>query len=112
MLMSPRSSAPFCRDAPERMLPVWPGWMPTWVAWTLNRPVTKFIFAFSGAIGARLLPSSIAAPDPLAHQWSALIPHPMNTAAKRFGNAEAVAAAAVAPADDAATSPPQTGIDS
>src|SRR5688572_8594193 len=95
MLMSPRSSAPFCNEAPERTLPVWPGWMPTPVAERLNRPETKFIFDLSGAIGARLLESSMDAPEPLAHQWSALIPQPMKTAAKRLGNAVAAAAAPV-----------------
>src|SRR5213078_3789408 len=104
MLMSPRSSAPFCRDAPERTLPVWPGWMPTPVAFLLNRPVTKFILALRGSIGSRLLPSSIVAPAPLAHQWSALMPQAMNRAAKRFGHG-----AGASPAIGAA---PQTGTDS
>src|SRR3954464_9596569 len=92
MLMSPRSSAPFWSDAPDRMLPVWPGWMPTPVACLLNRPVTKFILALKGAIGSRLLPSSMSGdplrgyPDPLAHQWSELMPQAMNRAANRFGH--------------------------
>src|SRR2546421_8377384 len=89
MLMPPRSSAPFCRCAPERRLPVWPGWMPTPVEALLNRPVTKFIFVLNGAIGSRLLLSSMSAPLPLAHQWLALTPFAINSAAKRFGQAAA-----------------------
>ena len=69
----------------------------------------KFILAFSGSIGARLLPSSISAPEPLAHQWSALIPQPMNTAAKRFGKASRGGRAV---AGGATCSAPQTGTDS
>ena len=42
MLTPPLSTAPFCNAAPERMLPVWPGWMPTPVAFLLNSPVTTF----------------------------------------------------------------------
>ena len=49
--MPPFSSAPFCRAAPERMLPVCPGWMPTPVAFLLNRPLTTLILARSGSSG-------------------------------------------------------------
>src|SRR6185503_705741 len=58
----------------------------------LNRPL-------SGSIGARLRPSSISAPDPLAHHSVGLTPFPMNRIASRLG------AAAVGSA-------PQTGSDS
>src|SRR5438445_7245901 len=78
--------------------------MPTPVAFLLNRPVTKFVLARSGAIGSRLLPSSMPAPEPLAHQWSPLMPQAMNRAAKRFGHG-----AGASPAIGAA---PQTEIDS
>src|SRR5258706_4069595 len=78
--------------------------MPTPVACLLNRPVMKFIFAFNGAIGSRLLPSSIPAPDPFAHQCCELMPLPMNNAAKRLGNGPGVPSFAGAA--------PQTGIDS
>src|SRR5262245_36584860 len=46
----------------------------------------KFIFDFSGVIGSRLFPNSISVPDLLAHQCFELMPFPMKTAAKRFGN--------------------------
>src|SRR5688572_5468164 len=102
MEIPPRSSAPFWREAPERMLPVWPGWMPTPVALLLNSPVTKFILCLSFSMGARLLPSSIWDPEPLADQWSALMPQPMKTAAKRLGGRLAAAAG----------TSPQTAVDS
>src|SRR5438876_332167 len=86
------------------MLPVCPGWTPTSVALLLKRPVMKFIFVFSGAIGSRLLPSSISAPEPLAHQCLELIPLPMNNAAKRLGKGPEVGSLD--------GSMPQTGIDS
>ena len=49
-----------CRSAPDecpRPLPV-----------LLNRPVMTFILRLKGASGSRLLPSSISAPAPFAHQ--------------------------------------------
>src|SRR5918998_1543330 len=85
MLTPPLSSAPFCKAAPERMLPVCPGWMPTPVAFLLNRPLTTLTLVLTGASGSRLLPSCMSAPSPLAHQWLPLIPQPMNRAANRFG---------------------------
>src|SRR5206468_3779901 len=78
--------------------------MPTPVACLLKRPVTKFIRVFNGAIGSRLLPSSISAPEPFAHQCLELIPLPMNNAAKRLGNGPGV--------PSFAGSAPQTEIDS
>src|SRR5205085_10475731 len=87
MLTPPLSTAPFWSAAPERMLPVWPGWMPTPVAFLLNRPVTTFSRVRKGARGSRLLPRARSAPAPLAHQWLGLIPLPMNSAAKRLGKA-------------------------
>src|SRR5262249_25935529 len=87
MLTPPLSTAPFWSAAPERMLPVWPGWMPTPVAFLLNRPVMTFSRVRKGARGSRLLLNSMAAPDPLAHQWFGLMPLPMNRAAKRWGKA-------------------------
>src|SRR5262245_33738311 len=78
--------------------------MPTPVAFLLKRPVMKFILAFSGAIGSRLLPSCMSVPAPLAHQWLALMPQPMNKAAKRLGHG-----AGTPPFGGAE---PQTGIDS
>src|SRR5438552_3358486 len=78
--------------------------MPTPVACLLKSPVMKFIFVFNGSIDCRLLPNSISAPEPLAHQCCELIPLPMNNAAKRFGNG-LDAASRAGPA-------PQTGIDS
>src|SRR5207248_4183811 len=104
MLTPPRKTAPFCRAAPERILPVCPGWMPTPVAFLLNRPVMKFILVLSGAIGSRLLPSSMSAPEPRAHQWSELMPQAMNSAANRLG--------AAAGASPSIVGAPQTGSDS
>src|SRR5436190_7763027 len=78
--------------------------MPTPVACLLKRPVMKFIFLFNGAIGSRLLPSSMFAPEPFAHQCFELMPLPMNNAANRFGNGPGV--------PSLAGSAPQTGIDS
>src|ERR1700733_3004096 len=104
MLMPPRSTAPLCRAAPDRILPVCPGWMPTPVACLLNSPETTFSFVLNGASGWRLLLSSIVWPEPFAHQLFGLIPLPMNRAAKRLGNPDA-------PSTDE-DSPPQTGIDS
>ncbi len=52
-----------------------------------------FIFVLSGAIGSRLLPSSISAPAPLAHQWLPLMPLPMNSTPNRLGNSPAMAPA-------------------
>src|SRR5690348_17332306 len=97
MLTPPFSSAPFFRAAPDRMLPVWPGWMPTPVACLLNRPLTTLIFDRSGVNGSRQRPSSIDSPEPLAHHWSGLTPQPMNSAANRLGAAEAEAVDAAAP---------------
>src|SRR5436305_1166485 len=96
MLTPPRSSAPLRRAAPERMLPVWPGWMPTPVADRLNRPVMKLTLCLSGASGCRLVPSSMSAPAPRAHQWSALMPQPMKRAANVF--CQTVQAGATGPA--------------
>src|SRR5262245_52182105 len=86
------------------MLPVIPGWMPTPVARLLNRPETTFILALSGAIGSRVLLSSMPAPAPFAHQWSGLTPRAMNRAAKRFGHG--------AGAPPVMGAVPQTGTDS
>ena len=58
----------------------------------------------NGASGWRLLLSSIAAPEPLAHQWSGLMPLPMNSAANRLGKS--------GQSRRSPASPPQTGIDS
>src|SRR5438445_6336664 len=87
MLTPPCRTAPFCRAAPDRMLPVWPGWMPTPVACLLNRPETTLSRERNGASGSRLLLSSMSAPDPLADQLLGLMPLPMKRAAKRFGGA-------------------------
>lgn len=57
-----------------------------------------------GSRGARLLLSSMRAPSPFAHQWSALIPFPMNCTTKRLGKA--------AGALGSAAGSPQTGTDS
>ena len=60
------------------------------------------IFALSGSSGCSDWLSSIAAPLPLAHQWSGLMPLPMNTTAKRLGapaTSLARAAAAIAAVD-------------
>src|SRR5438105_777779 len=81
------------------MLPVCPGWMPTPVACLLNNPDTTFILDRNGAIGSRLLLSSMSEPEPFAHQFLGLTPLPMNSAANRRGAA-------------AAGSAPQTGSDS
>src|SRR5437773_8708327 len=78
--------------------------MPTPVACLLKRPVTKFILVLSGAIGSRLLPNSMSAPDPFAHQCFELTPLPINNAAKRLGNGPGVSFVTGAA--------PQTGIDS
>src|SRR4051812_18518673 len=83
--MPPFNSAPFCRAAPERILPVWPGWMPTPRACLLKRPLTTLIFVFNGARGLRQPPNSIASPEPLAHHSLGLTPQPMNMAANRLG---------------------------
>ena len=74
MLMPPCSSAPFCRAAPERMLPVCPGWMPTPVACLLNRPLMTLSLAFSGASGSRLWPSSIVRAGALGPPVVGLMP--------------------------------------
>src|SRR5436190_14911372 len=78
--------------------------MPTPVAFLLNSPVMKFTFFLNGAIGSRLLPNSMSAPEPFAHQCFELMPFPMNSAAKRFGKGPGV------PSFNASV--PQTGIDS
>ena len=104
MLMPPFSTAPFSKGTPESRLPVCPGWMPTPVADLLKRPSMKFILVFSFSIGWRLLPSSMDAPDPLAHQWLPFTPLPQKSAAKRFGIAVGTSPAIV--------SAPQTGSDS
>src|SRR5688500_8362254 len=59
--------------------------MPTPTAERLKRPLMKFSFGRSDASGSRLLPSSISAPAPLAHQCVELMPQAMNSAAKRLG---------------------------
>src|SRR5262245_26400277 len=102
MLTPPRSTAPFCNAAPDRMLPVWPGWMPTPVACLLNRPEMTLSRGRNSDRGSRLLLSSMSEPDPLAHQCLGLMPLPMNRAAKRWGGEEV--------ADDDLL--PQTGSDS
>src|SRR5215831_6809456 len=78
--------------------------MATPVAALVNKPETTFSFVLKGVSGSRLLLSVMSAPEPLAHQWSALMPLPMKRAAKRFGKAGA--------APPAAGSPAQTGSDS
>src|SRR5258708_38472304 len=85
MLTPPRSTAPFWSAAPDRILPVCPGWMPTPVACLLNSPETTLSRGRSDANGSRLLLSSMSAPEPLAHQFLGLMPLPMNRAAKRWG---------------------------
>src|SRR5262245_207599 len=87
MLTPPRSTAPFCSAAPDRMLPVCPGWMPTPVACLLNSPETTLSRGRREANGSRLLLSSMSAPDPLADQFFGLIPLPMKRAANRGGDA-------------------------
>src|SRR5690242_6562494 len=101
--MSPRSTAPFWSAAPDRMLPVWPGWMPTPVAALLNNPEMTFNRGRSEDSGSRLLLKCMSGPEPLAHQWGGLMPLPINRAANRLGGVEE------APAAD---SLPQTGSDS
>src|SRR6516162_4304133 len=88
MLTPPLSTAPFWSAAPDRMLPVCPGWIPTPVACLLNSPETTFNRGRKGDRGSRLLLSSMSAPDPLAHQCLGLTPLPMNRAANRCGGAE------------------------
>src|SRR5947209_2729458 len=78
--------------------------MPTPVAWWLKRPSTTLIFDLRGASGSRHLPSSIAPPEPFAHQWGGLTPQPMYRAANRFGQGSGTSPATVAE--------PQTGTDS
>src|SRR5687768_3239826 len=78
--------------------------MPTPVAALLNRPVITLSLVLSGANGSSVLPSSIASPEPLAHQWLALMPQAMNSAAKRLGHGLAL--------PSIVASAPQTGIDS
>ena len=102
--LPPRSSEPFCSETPERMLPVWPGWMPTPVAALLNRPEMTFNRGRSEDKGSRLLLSSMSAPEPFAAQCLGLMPLPMNSAANRLGAGE--------PAVAAAERVPQTGTDS
>src|SRR5580704_6011677 len=104
MLTPPLSTAPFWSAAPDRMLPVWPGWMPTPVACLLNKPEMTFKRGRSEAKGSRLLLNCMSAPDPLAHQFGGLMPLPMNRAANRLGDGEV----GVPGAD----SLPQTDIDS
>src|SRR5258708_8727229 len=48
-----------------------------------------FILVLNGANGSRVLPNSISAPEPLAHQWLELTPLPQKSAANRLGNAPA-----------------------
>src|SRR2546422_3417198 len=64
----------------------------------------KFILVFNGAIGCKLGPNSISAPEFLAHQCRELIPFPMNRAAKRLGNGPG--------APPTAGAVPHTGMDS
>src|SRR5947208_12791014 len=104
MLTPPRSTAPLCSAAPDRMLPVWPGWMPTPVACRLNRPETTFNRGRREARGSRLRLSCMSAPAPRADQCGGLMPLPMNRAANRLGGAEAGV--------PEATRLPQTAIDS
>src|SRR5579872_2926579 len=59
--------------------------MPWPVANLLNRPLITLILVLTGSSTCKVLPNSIAAPEPLAHQWSRLTPHPMNITAKRLG---------------------------
>ena len=102
--MPPFSSAPFWSAAPERMLPVWPGWMPTPVACLLNRPLTTLILVLSGASGSRHGPAPSSSPEPLAHQLVRV-----DAAAHEQRGEPLRAAARHAPAIAAA---PQTGTDS
>src|SRR5216684_4082313 len=105
MLTPPRSTAPFCSAAPERMLPVCPGWMPTPVACLLNNPERTFNRGRREDNGSRLLLNCMSEPDPFAHQCFGLMPFPMNRAANRCGGA---AGDGVAEAEEL----PQTGSDS
>src|SRR5690349_20767827 len=66
--------------------------------------------ALMGSSGWRVLPRTIAAPLPVEVQEGGLMPLPMNTTAKRFGNAPAPGIAAAAPA--AAGASPNTDMDS
>jgi hypothetical protein len=85
--------------APESRLPVIPGWMPTPVAACVVEETFDVVeLALSGSIGARLRPSSMSAPDPLAHHSVGLTPLPMNRNASRLG--EAAAAVGWAPQTD------------
>src|SRR3954469_12627197 len=88
MLTPPLSTAPFCRAAPERILPVWPGWMPTPVACLLNNPEMTFNRDRNADNGSRLLLRSMSAPEPWADQFLGLMPLPMNRAANRWGGAD------------------------
>ena len=83
MLTPPRMVRPRVREAPERMLPVQRAWPPS--PSLLNRPLMTLILSRNGASGARLGPSSISAPLPLAHQCGGEMPSPMNMQANRCG---------------------------
>src|SRR5260370_29288169 len=85
--MPPCRTAPLCSAAPDRMLQVCPGWMPTPVACLLNSPEMTLSRGRSGASGSRLLLSAMSAPAPLADQFLGLMPLPMNRAANRLGGA-------------------------
>src|SRR6516162_3390835 len=102
--MPPCRTEPLFRWAPDRMLPVWPGWMPTPVAALLNNPEMTFKRDRKGAIGCRLLLNSMSAPELFAHQCGGQMPLPMNSTANRLG-----AVAAAVPVVD---SPARNGIDS
>src|SRR5687767_12229263 len=49
-------------------------------------------FFLIGSSGDRLRLSFMSSPDPVAPQWFSLMPLPMKSTAKRFGNGEDVAA--------------------
>src|SRR5207248_2514752 len=85
MLTPPRSTAPFCSAAPDRMLPVCPGWMPTPVAALLNKPEMTFSRGRSDDNGSSVLLSCMSARETLAHQFLGLMPLPMKRAANRRG---------------------------
>src|SRR5271165_4231161 len=104
MLTPPRRTAPFCNRAPERILPVCPGWMPTPVAALLNSPEITFKRGRREDKGSRVLLNRMSEVDPSAHQLGGLMPLPMNRAANRRGGVEAGV--------PEPGSVPQTGIDS
>ena len=109
MLMPPCSSAPFCSGAREDVAGL-PGVDADAGGVLVEQAVDDVQLGLAAAPAARgSCPAPSSAPAPLAHQWSGLMPQPMNRAANRFGDGRGTSPAVGGGAPDGDRLQPRQG---